>query len=124
MRRAVVGVVFSFVGLFSITEQANAQTVRNPTVVEWTVSADHAQVTRYEMGFFLGTATEPVQSGDLGTCTPDAQQKCTKSLPSYPIGSTYNAKVRAYGGTVVGDWSPASNEFYRTPLVTLPPVVR
>jgi hypothetical protein len=93
---------------------AHAQTVRNPTVVEFTVSVDHATVTRYEFGFFLGGA-EPVQTADLGKCTPNASQICTQSIPSYPIGATYTAKLRAYVDATSGDWSDASNPFFRTP---------
>ena len=102
-----------------------AQTVRNPTQVVWTPSADHASVTSYQMGFFLAGATDPVQSADLGKPTPNAQNECVATLPSYPIGTTYMAKLRAFAGAVSSDWSAESNPFYRAPApIPAAPVVR
>lgn len=121
--RLTLGVLSTLL-LWLSASSVTAQTVRNPTVVEFTVSADHAAVTRYEFGFFLGGA-EPVQTSDLGKCTPNAQSVCVQSLPTYPIGATYTAKLRAYVDTVSGDWSAASNPFLRTPApIPVPPVVR
>lgn len=109
----IVVLAFALLGFAAVA--ATAQTpVKNPTTVVMTVSPDHSQVTRYELGWFLGAAVDPVQVADLGTGTPTAGE-LTKPLPSYPIGVTYTAKARAYVGTIASDWSSASNPFYRTP---------
>lgn len=87
---------------------------KNPTTAVVTVSPDHQQVTRYELGWFIGAAVDPVQVADIGTGTPVAGE-ISKALPSYPIGVTYVAKAKAYVNTIASDWSPASNSFFRTP---------
>lgn len=94
---------------------ALAQEVKNPTKAVIGVSPDHAQITRYELGWFIGTATDPIQVADVGTGTPTAGE-FEKPLPSYPIGVTYVAKVRAWANANVSAWSVASNEFSRDPL--------
>jgi len=113
MKRIVlVALIFFLLGFVST---ALAQTpVKNPTRAVIGVSPDHAQVTKYELGWFLGAATDPVQVADVGTGTP-ANGELDKPLPSYPIGVTYVAKARAYAGTIASDWSPASSPFFRTP---------
>lgn len=92
-----------------------AQTVKNPTKAVFTVSPDHSSVTRYELGFFLPGATSPVQVNDLGTGAPVAGE-LERPLPSFPIGITYEAKIKAWAGTVDSDWSGPSNLFNRGPL--------
>lgn len=113
MRRlAVVAIAFALLGFAST---AFAQTpIKNPTRAVIGVSPDHSQVTKYELGFFLVGAAEPVQLSDVGTGTP-VNGELDKPLPSYPIGVTYLAKARCYAGTIASDWSPASDPFYRTP---------
>ena len=106
--------VLVFVILLTFAVAVSAQTVKNPTTAVLTVSPDHAQVTRYELGWFIGAAVDPVQVADLGTGTPVAGE-LAKPLPSYPIGVTYTGKARAYANTTASDWSPASNAFFRTP---------
>lgn len=108
--------ILSTLVVLALAAVAAAQTpVRNPTTVQFTASADHATLTRYEIGWFAG-GVDPVQVGDLGKPTPDGNNLVSHALPSYPLGTTYTAKVRAYAGTVAGDWSADSNPFYRTPL--------
>lgn len=120
-RIAVTVLVFVLLGVAAV---ALAQTpVKNPGTAVVGVSPDHAQITRYELGFFLGTAIEPVQVADLGTGTP-VNGELVKPLPSYPIGQTFIAKARAYAGTIASDWSPASAPFYRTPAPPASLVVR
>ena len=119
-RILIAALAFAVLG-FAAT--ATAQTVKNPTTAVFTVSPDHAQVTRYELGWFLGAATEPTQVADLGTGTPVAGE-LSKPIPSYPIGVTYTAKVRAYVNTMSSDWSVASNPFYRSPAAPPSLVVR
>lgn len=122
MRFPIIAVLVAVALCFCATP-AFAQTVKNPTTAVFTVSPDHAQVTRYEIGFFIGTAVDPVQVADLGTGTPVAGE-LSKPVPSYPIGQTYVAKVKAYAGTIASDWSAASNPFYRTPATPGPVVIR
>jgi len=120
MKTIVIGVVL----LALCGVPAFAQTpAKNPSVVVVGVSADHAQVTRYELGFFLGAAVEPAQVADLGTGSL-TNGELSKPLPSYPIGVVYTAKARAYVGTVASDWSPSSNPFQRTPAPPVSLVVR
>lgn len=110
MKRMLLAVV----GVLLVASSAQAQTVKNPTTAVFTVSADHAVVTKYELGFFMSGAAEPVQVADLGTGAP-AGESLTRPLPSFPIGVTYVAKVRAYAGAIASDWSAESNPFFRTP---------
>lgn len=117
MKRLIaVALVFGLLGFLAAA--ASAQEVKNPTRIVVGVSPDHAQITRYELGWFLGAATDPVQVADIGTGTPVAGE-IEKPLPSYPIGVTYTGKVRAWANANVSAWSVASNEFSRDPL---PPV--
>ena len=46
--------VLVFVILLTFAVAVSAQTVKNPTPAVLTVSPDHAQVTRYELGWFIG----------------------------------------------------------------------
>ena len=47
-----------------LPSMAAAQTTVNPKTLEWTAS-DHAITSKYELGFFLGTATDPFQTVDI-----------------------------------------------------------
>lgn len=110
--------------LLGFAATAFAQTpVKNPTTAVIGISPDHAEITRYELGFFLAGATDPVQVADVGTGTPVAGE-LSKPLPAFPIGVIYIAKARAYAGTIASDWSPASNPFYRTPAPPAAVVIR
>jgi len=116
--------VLVLVALLAFALPSFAQTpVKNPTQAVITVGPDHAQITRYELGWFIGAAVDPVQVADVGTGTLMAGE-LIKSLPSYPIGVTYLAKARGYVGTMASDWSPASNAFFRTPSPASGLVVR
>jgi len=104
---------------------ASAQTLTNPTKVEYVVSADHATLTKYVIGYFLPGATDPVQTADLVVAAPDAQQKVEQPINAVPLGyATYVAKIKAVAGAVSGEWSLASNEFSRVPFPTGAPVVK
>jgi len=116
-------VVLVLVALLACAVSASAQAVKNPTQAVITVGPDHAQITSYELGWFIGAAVDPVQVANVGTGTLVAGE-LVKSLPSYPIGVTYTAKVRGYVGTMASDWSPTSNPFYRSPAAAPALVVR
>lgn len=117
-------VVFAAAFVFVATACA-AQGVINPTKAEYTVSADHAQVTKYVIGYFIGNAASPVQSADLPVTAPDAQQKVVQAINAVPLGfGTYTAKLKAVVGAVEGEWSEASNEFMRAPFPPTAPTVK
>jgi len=104
----------------------SAQSVINPRQVELTVSVDHVLVTKYVIGYFQSGASAPVMEVDLGTCTPDAQQKCSFAINVQPVGFgvAYVAKVKAVAGTVIGEWSEPSNPFDRSPGAPGGPLVK
>ena len=103
--------------LLCIVTPAFAQTVTNPGHVQYTVSADHAQLTKYIIGYFLSGATDPVQTADLAVVTPDATQKVEQAINATPLTfGTYTARLRSVAGAVMGEWSADSNAFVRAPL--------
>lgn len=105
---------------------ASAQTLRNPSGATFTASPDHAQITSYQIGYFLPGATDPVQTASLGKPAPDASNVCTVTLNVMPLtfGANYTAKVKAVAGTAESDWSDASNPFDRAPGKPSKPVVK
>ena len=120
MKQAIF--VVAFVGVAAACAD---QGVINPTKAEYTVSADHAQVTKYVIGYFIGNAASPVQSADLPVMAPDAQQKVVQPINAIPLGfGVYTAKLKAVVGTVEGEWSEASNEFMRAPFPPTAPTVK
>jgi hypothetical protein len=100
-----------------IASPCAAQTVTNPRQVQYDVSADHAQLTKYELAFFLVGATAPVQTADLAIVAPTGQT-VTQALPSTPstFGVEYVARIRPWAGAVAGEWSGDSNPFSRIPF--------
>lgn len=111
--------------LLLVASVASAQTVTNPGHIEYTVSPDHATLTKYVIGYFLPGATDPVQTADLPLVTPDVQQKVTQPMNATPLGyGTYIAKIRAVAGAVQGEWSVASNAFDRAPFPPSAPTVK
>jgi hypothetical protein len=116
--------LFLCIAFLLVASAANAQFVLNPSFVEFTPSPDDAQVTRYEMGFYLIGAAEPMQLLDLGRPSV-AGGKATVALPARPVPlNKYVAKARAYAGDVVGPWSEPSNEFGYDPRPPNRPAVR
>ena len=122
-RYVIVSLVFALLGFAAV---ASAQSIRNPSVATFTASPDHAQVSSYQIGYFLPGATDPVQTADVGKPTPDATNTCTITLNVQPLGfgAAYIAKVKALAGTVASDWSEASNPFDRVPGRPTKPVVK
>lgn len=101
------------------------QNVINPGHVEYTVSPDHASLSKYVLGFFLPGATDPVQSQDLPIVAPDGTGKVTQPINATPLTfGTYVARLRSFAGAVGGEWSQPSNAFDRAPLPTPAPLVR
>lgn len=118
MRKIFLSLVF-----LALASVAGAQTVKNPSTAVIGISPDHTSVTRYELGFFLPGASDPVQVSDVGTGIP-TNGELSRPLPSYPIGVTYIAKARAFVNTFASDWSPESNPFYRGPAAPSGVVIR
>lgn len=109
-----------------VASKSEAQFVVNPSIVQFTPSPDHDQVSRYEFGFFLVGAPDPVQIADLGKPAP-VGGTATVNLPSRPvaIGVKYVGKARAFGAdpVFVSPWSEPSNEFGYSPNSPSRPVV-
>lgn len=96
MKNALVLIVLSVVPAL-----ASAQgTVLNPRTAQFTVSADHQTVLRYELRIFrtAGDVT-PVRIDNLGKPTPDAAGTATATFPPLPDdpGVVYVARVVAIG---------------------------
>lgn len=123
--KKILFVALAFV-LLGFAASASAQTVINPGHVEYTVSPDHATLTKYTLGFFLPGATDPVQSQDLAIVAPDGTGKVTQAINAVPLtfGTGYTAKLKAVAGAVSGEWSEASNPFSRAPLPPTVPAVK
>ncbi len=101
---------------------ASAQPVTNPTAVTFTPSADHAQVTSYEFGYFAVGGTAPIQTASIakGTLTPSGTDY-RFTFPRLLFGS-YAHKLRACAGTDCSAWVDADKTTVIVPLA--PAVVR
>lgn len=104
MRRLILAAVFVLVASI-----AQAQAV-NPKFIEFT-SADHAIVTRYELGYFAIGATAPVQTVSIpkSEFTAQADSYLRTALPR-PVFGNFVLKARAFapavgGGEVDSGWS-------------------
>jgi len=119
---------FVLLGILLCATAGYAQVVVNPTKVEYTASADHGQLTKYVIGYFINATTlAPVQSYDLPIVTPDVNGKIEQplqALQSIPVGMPYIAKIRAMANEYGSEWSAPSNEFARTPLPPGSPLVK
>lgn len=109
------------VGLFlAAPAVAAAQTVpsiKNPRLVEFTVSPDHAVIDSYELGFFMPGAALPFTIVNIGKPAPDATGTASAPINVQPFtfAADYTAKLRAVVGTATSDWSAPSNPFDRVP---------
>ena len=117
---------FACLVVLVLAPAASGQTLRNPGGATFDASADHAQITRYTIAFFLPGATDPVQEVDLAPTCSGVPVKCVATINTMPLafGVLYTAKVKAYAGAVASDWSEASNPFDRAPGPPTKPVVR
>jgi hypothetical protein len=107
MGKWCAGVVVGWCLMLGATAQA--QTVTNPKVVEFTVSADHNRLltaesvsvpvlTRYEIRFYMAGAPQPVSSFDLGK--PVAADGATVTITNVAIFAPLDTAV--YTARVVG----------------------
>jgi hypothetical protein len=117
-----------FVALVALVAapEAAAQTPVNPTAVTFD-SPDHAQVTRYGVGYFLGTATTPFQEVSVPVAQVSGSAAAGRSLLlARPAFGNFTVKLRAVGldansAEVSSPWSAASVPFVFSPLA---PTVR
>jgi hypothetical protein len=104
---------------------AGAQTI-NPASVQFD-SADHALVTRYSVGYFLGAAAQPFQEASVPVASVTGTAATGRSLLlSRPAFGNFTLKLRAIAldsnnAEVSSPWSAASLPFVFSPLA---PVVR
>lgn len=108
---------FAFLMLLSVV--ASAQTVLNPTKVQFTPSADHdavidgvAIVAGYELRHFIVGASSPVQIESLGKPAP-VSGTITAPITAMPFSTSlqYVARVAAVGPTGEGI-SESSNPYF------------
>jgi len=123
-RILIVLLTFALLGL--LASAASAQNVTNPSVLTFTASIDHAVLTSYVVGFFAAGAQEPMQESDIGKPTPDGTNTVTVTVNTRPIafGMDYTVKVKSVAGSIVGEWSSASNPWNRRPGKPGDPAIR
>lgn len=118
--RTLALIVFALVLLALFAGAASAQTappdVKNPTVVEWVASADHAASDSYELDIVKPDGTT-LQTLNMGKPAPDANQVCRATLNIQPIAFAkgYSTRLRAKAGTAVSDDTLGLNKFERAP---------
>jgi hypothetical protein len=122
MRNICSRLLLSLCLLVGVAADAWAQTiVVNPRAVRWEQS-DHAsplsQAAEYEVGFFAPGASAPVQaSASIARTVPTVAGTTLElpftALPSYPIATVLEVKVRARNTGGVSAWSGASGPFGR-----------
>lgn len=114
--------------LLAVASAALAQTVKNPTRVEFT-SPDHAnaQVTGYEFDIIT-------TAGAVSQTIVITKSQCTVGTDGVTISATinvqpinfgnYTSKMRTVAGTLKSEDSPASNAWERSPGAPSKPVPR
>lgn len=104
-----------------VSSVARAQ-VSNPTRIAWDYSAaDHALVTRYQIGYYLGAAADPFMVVDVPKASVAAEGAGSwgATLPR-PAFGTFTVRLRgayavAGGGEAQTDWSNATGPFSLSP---------
>lgn len=106
--------------LLGAVDRAEAQPVTNPTAVVFTPSADHAQLTGYEVGYFATGAPSPTQTvvRGLAQLTPSGTDY-SLAFPRLLFGS-YEIKLRACAATTCSAWVAADKSVVVNPF---PPTV-
>jgi len=90
--------------------------VDNPSGVSFTVSADHALVSSYELDILRPDSTV-LQTLNLGKPTPDAAGTATAPINVQPVafGNGYSVRLRALAGTATSVSVNSENKFNRRP---------
>ena len=101
-----------------VATAASAQTV-NPSKLAWEAS-DHAITTRYEVGYFLGSAEAPVQTAAIPVASVSPAGPSYEAALPRPVLGNFTAKLKACGsaaggGEVCSDWSNATAPFSLSP---------
>jgi hypothetical protein len=93
-----------------------AADVDNPSAVSFTVSADHALVSSYELDILRPDSTV-LQTLNLGKPTPDAAGTATAPINVQPVafGNGYSVRLRALAGTATSASVNSDNKFNRRP---------
>lgn len=129
---ALEAVMWAFVALLLTVFSPVIAHGQTPTVdpnwVEFDIVPDqHPNIARYELGWFIPGATDPVQTASLGTAAPTGTLVRLALPQSYPVGRVYVARVRAVTldgtFTLTGVWSNISNPFGKGPSQTGDPRV-
>jgi hypothetical protein len=105
---------------------AQAQVV-NPTGLAWDDDvANRTVTTRYDVGYFFGTATAPVQTVSVPIASTTGSGTAWQTTLPRPVLGTFTAKMKACGaavpsGEVCSDWSNATAPFVLTPKAPVNP---
>lgn len=121
VRRGAYAAMLGFLGVLASATAVIAQSIVNPTTLEFSPSADHdltvggtAVVDRYDVAFYQLGAAQPFQVNSLGKPAPGTGgliRVALSSLSSLPSpGITYEARVIAVGPGGAGT-SSVSNTF-------------
>ena len=115
MRRQFVSCILACLALVGT---AHAQAV-NPGKFAWE-APDHSITTRYEVGYFMGAATSPVQTASIPVAAVVAVGESYETLVPRPVLGQFTAKLKACGaaaggGEVCSDWSNATDPFLLSP---------
>jgi len=89
--------------------------VRNPSSVTFEPSADHANITNYELDILRPDGTV-LQTLNVGKPTP-VTNIITAPINVQPVafGTGYSVRVRAIAGTAPSDYANSLNKFDRVP---------
>jgi hypothetical protein len=114
----VLSLVFALAAVPVFAQQPGpGEIIKNPGRVEYDPSVDHAQLTKYVLGFFLVGATSPVQTADLPVVAPGPDGKVLQAMPFASLGfGRYYVQIKPVAGPIEGEWSTPSNEGVRGPL--------
>jgi len=107
--------------LLGMCGDATAQTV-NPSRIAWDYApAEHAQVSRYQLGYWLTGAAEPFTTAEIvkAAVLPEDADSWITAMPR-PVLGTFTARLKACqpvagGGEVCSDWSNATDPFALSP---------
>jgi hypothetical protein len=115
MRREIFAVMVALVLALSAPVAAQETQIKNPSLVEFEPSIDHALITAYELDILRPDGTV-LQTINLGKPAP-VLNVCKVSINVQPIafGKDYSARVRALAGTAASDYAVSVNKFERAP---------
>lgn len=113
----VVAVILALMAGFAATAIAlQTGNVRNPSAIEFTPSADHAQIDSYQVEW-VNSSDTVVATISVGKPTVGTGNLITTtvSVQSLPFGINYYAKIYAVAGSARSDAAISVNKFDRVP---------